>query len=819
MSELVIQNATQGNLRGVTLAIPKEKLVVFTGLSGSGKSTLLIDVLFQECQRQYLEAMGMQGIRKPQVDRVRGASPAVLITQSDQNKNPRSTVGTVSDLYTDLRMVYEKLSVRTCPGCGRPISSADCEEQTEREGDEFRVFMICHLCGHRMRKLTRSEFSFNTRQGACPTCQGLGSTLSVRLESVLREELSLEQGAVAFWEAKFGEYQTGVYYRALRHFGIPEPRDIAVSQFDKLQRAILMEGVTCDAVRETFPDAAPPKTAAAGRFEGVVPMLWKRLRDHGGDLARLGAYFHSVVCSDCGGEQLCELSRSVTVEQTRLPELSVRSLEELRQWVDALAEKLDGKRSDMVGDYLLDLRTKLDRFLQVGLGYLTLDRQTTTLSGGELQRMRLAAVLDSDLSGVIYILDEPTVGLHPKDTAGLVAVLKRLRDKGNTVLVIEHDPDVMRQADWIVDIGPGSGLRGGRVVTTGTPEEICRSPESATGCYLGATHPGKTVFRQPSGTAVRVSGAHKFNLKGFDVAIPAGCLSAVTGPSGSGKSTLVFELIAKGDHRGPDGAVSGCGQFDALVEIGQAPLARMKRSNVATYCGAYAPIRTLFAGTPQAVSRGLGARHFSFNTTGGRCETCQGLGVVTSNLLFFQDVEVVCPACGGRQFSDEVLDVKYRGHSIHDVMKLSVEAAAELFADRRPIAEILNLLMEVGLGYLELGQTLPTLSGGEGQRLKLARELIGSRGRKRNLYLLDEPTTGLHPVDVEHFLRLLDKLVDAGSTVVVVEHNEQLIRHCDCVVDLGPGGGERGGELMFTGTPAQMQEAVGDTARVFFGNH
>ena len=818
MSNIVVRNAREGNLKGISLDIPKGKLAVFTGLSGSGKSTLLIDVLFNECQRQYLEALGMEGIRKPQVDRIAGASPAILISQTDANRNPRSTVGTVTDVYTDLRMVFEKLHVRTCPHCGATVSSDACEEETEKRGSDFLVFMRCSACGQRMPKLTRTQFSFNTKEGACPACEGLGTTLAIDLEAVLDESRSLEDGAVDFWASRYQDYMIGALHAACRRYGLDVPVGVPVARFDALQREILLNGTASPVLAEACPHIAPPKTMADGKFEGVLPLLWRRYAEHEGASKGLERYFTAAVCASCGGERLGELGRTATVDGTRLPELAAASLERILAWARALDASLAPKRRALVEDYLRDVQTKLARSAQVGLGYLALDRQTVTLSGGERQRMRLASVLDSELSGVIYLLDEPTVGLHPRDTEGLVAVLKKLRDLGNTVLVIEHDPDVMRAADVIVDVGPGSGAHGGRIVAAGTLAQIAAEPASATGRYLGARPAPKAAFRPADRTAVEVRGARLFNLKGIDVHIPAGCLTAVTGPSGSGKSTLVFELIARGDGSSEGGEVRGCDGFDQVVDVGQAPLVKMKRSNVATYSGVAADIRTLFAATEDAVRAGLAPKHFSFNAPGGRCERCEGLGTVTSNMLFFTDVEAVCPACGGRRFVDEVLAVAYAGKSIDEVMHLTVEEAAAFFgaaadgAAGRRIARTLGLLEDVGLGYLMLGQTLTTLSGGEGQRLKLAKELIEGKGRT-NLYLLDEPTTGLHPQDVDHFLALVDRLVDAGSTVVVVEHNPQVIDRADWVIDLGPEGGDAGGELMFAGTPADLRASgVGATA-------
>ena len=803
MQPIVISHATQGNLRDVSLEIPREKLVVFTGLSGSGKSTLLVDVLFNECQRRYLEAMGLEGIRKPEVERIKNVSPAILISQTDANRNPRSTVGTMTDIYTDLRMVFEKLAVRACPHCGELVSAADCREVTEKIDDEFFVYMDCCACGARMDKLTRTEFSFNTKRGACPACEGLGRVRTVDFGKAIDESLSLEEGAVEFWERKYKAYQIGVLHEAYRLYGIPLPEGKPVSQFSDVQKEILLNGVESEALRNAFPLLEPPKTVAAGRFEGVGPQLWRRIAERDGASSRYDRYFDERVCPACKGERLSELGRTATVNGTRLPELASASLEQLSRWIGSLRASLDAARIEFVEDYLRDIETKLARFANVGLGYLSLDRQTETLSGGELMRVRLGAALDSELSGVIYVLDEPTVGLHPQDTGGLLSTLKDLRDAGNTVLVIEHDCDVMRQADCIVDMGPGAGKHGGEVVAVGTLDEVADNPRSATGRFLRAAHPVKTMFRPGTGGVVAVRGARKFNLKGIDVDIPKGCLASVTGPSGSGKSTLVFGLIAKGDQGSGDGSVAGVGAFDAVIEVGQSPIARMKRSNVATYSDAYAGIRKAFADTEDAWRKGLSARHFSFNAAGGRCERCEGLGTVTSNMLFFTDVELPCPACHGKRFSDAVLSVRYKGLSIDEALSLSVEEARVHFADAARTARILSLLEDVGLGYLELGQALTTLSGGEAQRLKLAKELIGSTG-KECLYLLDEPTAGLHPEDVEHFLALVNRIVDAGNTVVVVEHTMQVIGQSDWVVDLGPGGGDRGGCVVFEGTPADL---------------
>lgn len=807
MDHISIIGAKEGNLKNITVDLPRNKWIVLTGVSGSGKTTLAMDVLYQECQRQYLEAIGYQGIRKPNIDAIRNVSPAIQIQQQAYNKNPRSTVGTVTDIYTDLRMLFEKLSTRDCAACGKEFSSAECREETEKTADDFKVFQYCPHCDQRMEKLTRTHFSYNTQEGACANCQGMGEVMTVAEDKVLHEELSLEAGAVVFLEKRYREYQLESFYAACDHYGIPLKTNMPVKDFSPSQRVLLLQGAESEAVRRLFPDLPVPRTMTEGRYEGVLPNLWRRMADQKGTSKLREAYFESAICPECHGERLNELSRNVTVKGMRLPGLSASSLKELMDWIRELDANLTHSEQLLAGVYVTDLKTKLKRILKLGLGYLSLDRQTMTLSGGEAQRLRLAAVLDSDLTGVIYILDEPTISLHPKDTEGLLTVLRTLRDKGNTVLVIEHDTAVMAAADYLIDIGPGAGKYGGELIGSGTLQQIKDQATSVTGAYLNSNPEPREIFRKGSGTFIEVSQANKHNLHNLTVRFPIGCLVCVTGVSGSGKSTLVFDVLAKGDTAPSEdpNRVSGTSSFDRIVVVEQAPLTRMKRSNVATYSDAYTEIRKIFSRQRTAIEKGMTANHFSFNVKGGRCDHCEGLGVVTNNLLFFEDQEVPCPVCSGRRFKDGVLSVTYRGHSITGVLDLSVEEGAELFADSPKISAILELLQEVGLGYLELGQTTTTLSGGEAQRLKLAVELLVNQGKK-NLYLIDEPTTGLHPLDAEKFLKLLDRIVGSGSTVVVVEHNQQIIGAADWIIDLGPGGGDAGGKIIAEGTPSDIRK-------------
>ncbi len=799
MKKIEIIGAYEGNLRNVSVKLPRETLTVVTGPSGSGKTTLVTDVLFTECQRQYLEAMGMEGIRKPNVERVKGATPAIRIAQHGYSANPRSSVGTVTALYTDLRMLYEKLSVRRCPACGKRICAADCRETTEKIGQDFFVYMDCSECGHRMDKLTRSHFSFNTREGACPTCQGLGTVYAIDAEKTIDESRSLEDGAVGFWQHVYKDYQIASLTAGYRHYGLPYAPGTPVKDLSAAQKALLKYGAGSAEARSLLEGHPLPRTVAEGRVEGVYPALMRKLADKGGDASAVGDFFSLTPCAHCQGERLNDASRAATVNGTRLPELSLLPLSALMDWLSALKKTLNERERLLVGDFLKDLETKLARLSSVGLFYLTLDRQTMTLSGGESQRIKLAATLDSELTGVLYILDEPTIGLHPHDTAGMVKVLKRMRDLGNTVVVIEHDEDVMLEADHIVDMGPGAGRFGGEIVGEGTLEELVRNPRSVTGRYLRTDHKDASRKRCGDGGAISVTGACLHNLKNLNVRIPTGTVTSVTGVSGSGKSTLVFDVIAS---RGKN--VRGLDAFDKVITIDQSAPARMKRSNAASYIGVYTPIRDLFAKTEAAGRAGLTARDFSFNVKGGRCETCEGLGTVKSNMLFFLDMETPCPACGGKRFGENVLSVRWQCLSIDQVLELTVEEAVGVFKGHAAIEKPLALLQAVGLNYLPLGQTLTTLSGGEAQRLKLARSLLESKNEK-NLYLIDEPTTGLHMQDVDHFIELIEQMADAGNTVVVVEHNPQLIRASDHVIDLGPGGGDEGGTVVAEGTPEEIR--------------
>jgi excinuclease ABC subunit A len=833
---ILIRGGRLHNLKNISVSIPKNKLVVLSGLSGSGKSSLGFDILHREGQRQYLESLGLipLGMGRPPVDAIIGLSPSISIDQRLSNHSPRSTVGTLSEVYTFLRVLYARLGRRPCPRCGSEIDplyhpAAFQEEDAgfddgEGSGESFP----CPYCAAPVAEMTMANFSFNKPEGACPACTGLGSVLQANLERLVDVEKSLLDGAVQGWDANYLDYNLGTLAAAARFYGFELDPALPLKELGEVQRELLFYGVASAQFRKHFPGIEPPPTVRQGRFEGVATALLRRYAERASDpdyVEKMAEYLMTQECPDCAGTRLRPESRAVTVGGKTIPWASSLPLSGLQAWLEELPASLSAGEMGVAAPVLEELRLGCSRLVEVGAGYLSLSRAAPSLSAGEAQRLRLASLLASGLSGVLYVFDEPTIGLHQRDTRRLVGVLRRLRDLGNTVLVLEHDLEFIQSADHVIDIGPAAGKLGGRIMASGSPAEIASQPGSITGDYLAGRRriPVPQQRRPGSGKAITIQGARHNNLKDLTVRFPLGLLVAVTGVSGSGKSSLVFDTLDRAARRrfygsrekpGAHDAIEGLEQIGKVVTIDQQSVGRLPRSNAATYSEAFTPIREAFASTPEARRRGMSARHFSFNVPGGRCERCEGAGVLAVKMQLLPDMEVRCPACHGRRYTLETLEVRYKGCDISQVLELTVAEALELFAEVPAAASRLQVMADVGLGYLQLGQPATTLSGGEAQRVKLAKEL-GRKGNKHTLYLLDEPTTGLHLEDTAHLLAVLQRLVDAGNTVVVVEHNLDLVQAADWVIDLGPEGGEAGGRLVAEGTPEEVAAQTGSVTGLY----
>jgi excinuclease ABC subunit A len=850
-AEITIRGARLHNLKNVSLTIPKNRLVLLTGISGSGKSTLGFDILHKEAMRQYMESIGMVtfGLAKPPVDAITGLSPSISIDQNLTNHSPRSTVGTSTEVYTYLRVLYARLGHRPCPSCGKDVeswlrqspssfdpSSEEWEGETSADEDAStpEETFPCPHCGAPVPEIGMEFFSFNKPEGACPTCTGLGSVHQVDIKRLVDEQKSFLDGAVSGWEIAYINYYVPILQAAAAHFGFKFDPSLPVKDYTPAQRDLLFYGVDSPLFRRHFPTIEPPTTTRQGRFEGATTSLLRRYMGHihehvheEGYRDKLEEFMVIQTCPDCAGTRLRSESRAVTVNGLTIIDVSRLPLSDLGAWLDELPAVLSADEMKLARPILDDLSVRIARLVEAGAGYLTMERSSPTLSAGESQRLRLAALLGSGLTGVLYVFDEPTIGLHQRDTRRLIDVLRRLRDLGNTVLVIEHDLEMITAADYVVDFGPGAGKHGGQVVAMGTPAEVAGQSGSITGNYLAgrASIPVPQRRRAPNSKILTIHGARQHNLQNVTVRFPLGLLIAVTGVSGSGKSSLVFDIleralrqllagsvsaenIASGEPPGEYDAMEGYETLEKIITIDQDPLGRIPRSNAATYSDTFTPIRTAFAATPEAHRLGLSTRHFSFNVPGGRCERCEGTGVLTVKMHFLPDVEVRCPACQGRRFTRQTLAVRYREHDISQVLELTVEEALALFKDVPAILSRLQVLCDVGLGYLQLGQPATTLSGGEAQRVKLAKEL-GRRVTGRTLYLLDEPTTGLHLADITRLLEVLQRLVEVGNTVIIIEHNLELVKAADWVIDLGPEGGAAGGKLIAEGTPEQVAQVSG----------
>jgi excinuclease ABC subunit A len=921
LDHVQIRGAREHNLKGVDVRIPKKKLVVLTGVSGSGKSSLAFDTLYAEGQRRYVESLSAYArqflgqMEKPKYESIRGLSPTISIEQKTTGTNPRSTVGTITEIADHLRVLWARIGVQHCHRCGKPVRGQTAEQiarelcaapagtkvtllapllvnrkgehrelldEARREGfvrlridgeirlaeevpalekkrkhtveavvdrlvlragigarvagsvetalrvgggmlialgedGRERVFsekLACPECGVSFPELTPQSFSFNSPQGMCGDCNGLGSRVEIDPDLVIPDpSLSLDEGAIRPWGRDVSE-KTGWAHafrgQIVAQLGI-DP-SVPWKSLPRRQREQLLHGTGARRFRVTW-SGSSGKGHFDLEWEGVLPRLTRRFLATKSERAKrwYAQFLGDARCSSCGGSRLRPESAAVRIGGLTLVELSARTIDEARRFFAEL--RLSGAAREIAAEVLKEIRGRLDFLASVGLSYLSLDRPGPSLSGGEAQRIRLASQVGSDLTGVIYVLDEPSIGLHPRDNRRLLATLERMRDIGNTVVVVEHDEETIRAADWVIDFGPGAGVAGGEIVHAGTPASLERCRRSLTGAYLSGRAKIELPARRrtPAG-ALKLLGASANNLRDVDVEIPLGVLVAVTGVSGAGKSTLVADVLhpalarlyhgatrRAGAHR----ALAGTGQLDKVVNVDQRPIGRTPRSNPATYVKVFDEIRRFFALLPEARLHGYKPGRFSFNVKGGRCEACQGDGVRRIEMHFLPDVYVKCEECAGRRFNESTLGVTYRGRSIADVLDLTVREALELFASQPQIAGPLGLLADVGLDYVHLGQPSPTLSGGEAQRIKLARELA-RRDTGRTLYILDEPTTGLHFDDVRKLLGVLGRLVDAGNTVLVIEHNLDVIKCADRVIDLGPEGGPEGGRLVAQGTPEQV---------------
>jgi len=772
INTIKITGAKEHNLKNVSVDIPKNKLIAITGPSGSGKSTFAFDILQKECQRQYMESMGMvtDGMNKPHVENIVGLSPSISISQGINNKNPRSTVGTFTEILTYLRLLYAK-------------------------------------CGKSSQSLTMAHFSFNKSEGFCEDCHGIGEVNSIDSKGLVNENLTVAEGAVYLWKGVMASHYVNVLKSVASHYQLEFNTAKPVKEFNDLERLIFYKGVKCDEFLALYPDVKTPKRVSDGYFEGILTYLKKKSAENirkGSMNKTIEKCFVRSICPTCNGSRLNKQARTVTVAGKTIVEVSMYTLDELLTWLHSLNDVIKPEMMQIYQSLSADLLKRTTRVRDIGLGYLTLDRMVKSLSGGEAQRLRLANLLDSGLTGVLYILDEPTTGLHPNDTEKLLSTLRCLVDIGNTVIVIEHDMEFVKACDYVLDFGPHSGVEGGQIVAVGTPEEMM-SASTLTGQYL-RTHPD--VRRQETRSTnhmLTIKGAWAHNLKGIDVNIPLNQLVTFTGVSGSGKSTLVFDVLSKAFNGQPVKAkgVGGIEGIERVIEVTQQRIGKSSRSTVATYTDTYTLIRSIYANLKEAKMRKLKPSNFSFNVKGGRCEKCQGLGTIPLDMHFLDDIEVECPDCKGKRFSEEILSVTYKGFNISEVLDMTVKQNMEVFKDNSDVYHRLEVLSEVGLDYLSLGQSTATLSGGECQRIKISKEL-GRTGGNKMLYLLDEPTSGLHPSDTNKLIALLKKLVQKGNSVFTIEHSLEVIAMSDWVIDLGPEGGVNGGRIVAEGTPYEI---------------
>lgn len=827
LTKIIVHGARERNLKNICFAFPKGKLVVLTGPSGSGKSSIAVEVLQKECLRQFLESLGMttDHIAKAKVDSIIGLSPAIGVTQRVTDFNPRSTVGTKTGILTILRNLFASMGSRLCTGCGKLIKQPLQDKskltliEVEKEGStkkKIKSCFECPNCGCQLEKMEMAHFSFNAIAGACEACKGAGEIIGIDIPKLINEEKTIQNGGVSFWDEALARYYEGVIQAAAKHYHFPFDSNLKIRDYSQEQRDFLLYGVNFPKFAKAHKNTNTPKKVSDGKFEGIIPYLLDRYKSHPHKIPNdIKKYISRKPCHTCHNTRLGRVGREVTINGKTIIDVAGLDLGNLLAWVNALETQVVEEESQVFSALSHALKERISNVIEVGLDYLSLDRPLPSLSAGESQRLRLACVLGSGLTGVLYVLDEPTTGLHPQDTAKLLRTLRKIKGSGNTVLVIEHDLDIIREADYIIEVGPGGGTKGGEIVFAGTPEEIMACRTSITGKHLsrkpmiGCSYPHSS-----NGKALVVRGASEHNLQNIDVSIPTNQLVVLTGVSGSGKSTFLFDILDKAARKyfnhaseepGKHASIHGLNHFHRIVTVDQATIrsTQSTRSNVATYTKLFDLIRDLLASTPDAKIRGFGADTFSFNTSDERCKNCNGAGMVAIDMAFMPDVETECPVCHGMRFNEEVLSVKLHTHNIAGILDMTVSDAISLFRDHLNILALLECMQQVGLGYLTLGQSTSTLSGGEAQRIKLASELSKS-GKESTLYLLDEPTTGLHSQEVEKLLDILRRLVSKGNTVVIIEHHLDAMIEADTIIDFGPGGGVAGGTIVAIGTPLEI---------------
>ena len=787
-----IRGARVNNLKNIDIDIPRDKFIVITGLSGSGKSSLAFDTRYAEGHRRYVESLSSYArqfvglMDKPDVDLIEGLPPAVSIDQRSVSHNPRSTVGTITEIYDYLRLIYAKIGVPHCPQCHKKLKK-----------EKKKLFCPD---GHFTRpELQPGDFSFNSSSGACTTCGGLGNKLEVDPELILNHNLSLAQGAVKPW-THYSSRNQHLLLEEVKKLGVRNNFDIdtPLKRLNTKQIEVLLQGDK--------------------DFEGVIANLERRYNETDSSYIhqKIGQYMQALPCPQCLGKRLKPEILAVQLEGESIHAIAEKNITNCHKFFVTLEKsaKLNERDKKIAAPIAKEIKRRLDFIKNVGLDYLNLNRSAHTLSGGEAQRLRLATQIGSALVGILYVLDEPSIGLHQKDNDKLIKTLKLLQDKGNTVIVVEHDEATILAADYVIDVGLGAGEYGGKIIFAGTPQNIKKDPRSLTGAYLSGR---KTIqmsrdYRPGSGENISILGAKEHNLKNIDVHIPLGKFVAITGVSGSGKSTLMTDILANAltrhfyrakTHPGEHRDIKGLDLIDKVIDIDQSPIGRTPRSNPATYTEVFTPIRDLFADITEAKVKGYKANHFSFNTVGGRCETCSGDGIIKIEMQFLPDIYIKCETCLGERYKKEVLEIKYRGKNIFQVLEMTVQEAMGFFKEEKNIRQKLQTLYDVGLGYIKLGQSSTTLSGGEAQRIKLATEL-SRQATGNTLYILDEPTTGLHFDDIKRLLEVLNKLVDKGNTVLIIEHNLDIIKSVDWIIDLGPEGGDKGGYLVACGTPQEI---------------